>query len=87
MLVVASSSPEVPNLLGPDLRVHLVRRALQWRGRNLENGERWSIVRKRLSDARDAWNQWREGKRTCCASKQRTQNSIGEHDETRMWGC
>jgi hypothetical protein len=50
VLVVTSSGPEVPDFLRADLRVYRVRRALQWRSRNLKNGQGWSIVRQWLSD-------------------------------------
>jgi hypothetical protein len=37
VLVVTSSSPEVADLLGPDLRVDLMWRAVQGWGRHLKN--------------------------------------------------
>jgi hypothetical protein len=50
VLVVTSRSPEVSNLLGTDLRVDLMRRALQWRSGDLQNGQGWSVVGERLSN-------------------------------------
>jgi len=57
VLVVTCRSPEVSDLLGTDLGVHRVRWALQRRSRNLENGQRWSVLGKRLSDTRDTGDQ------------------------------
>ena len=57
VLVITCTGPEVSDLLGTDLGVHRVRWALQRRSRNLENGQRWSVLGKRLSDTRDTGDQ------------------------------
>lgn len=60
VLVVSSSGPEVPNLLRLDLLIADKWRTLKRRSGNLQDRQRRSVARKRLSDTRDGGNQRRK---------------------------
>jgi hypothetical protein len=53
VLVVASRSPEVADLLGTDLRIDSMRWAGQWGSGKLEDGKGWCILREWLRNTCD----------------------------------
>lgn len=59
MLIVPSSSPEIPNLLGFDI-TSLEWRRSKWWGWDLQNRQRWCIADNWIGDTWDTGNQGRK---------------------------
>ena len=81
MLVVTSSSPEVTDLLGPDLGVDLMRWAGKRRSRDLKDRQRRRVLTERLSYAGYQWNKRWERKSAGSAGKQSREKGSRVHNE------
>lgn len=89
MLVVTSASPEVSNLLRPDVGISREGRAIQRRRRKLEDRQRDGIFSQRFRDTGDLGDQRRKRQRRGYTSQGPEKGSSSErmHDDRSEKDC